>query len=98
MSHSKEIALICTGFHRSATSATANYLYDAGFNLGENLVLGHISNAKGHFEDWDMVKLHDEQLTLSGTNLQFHDQCNLTHDSMPFKRYSQERFNHAIHW
>jgi tetratricopeptide (TPR) repeat protein len=98
MSHSKEIALICTGFHRSATSATANYLHDAGLNLGENLVPGHISNAKGHFEDWDMVKLHDEQLTLSGTNLQFHDQCNLIHDSMPFKRYSQERFNHAIHW
>lgn len=98
MSQSKKIALICAGFHRSATSATANYLHDAGLDLGDNLVPGHISNSKGHFEDWEMVKLHDKQLMLSGTNLQFHDQCKLTHDPIPFKSYVQNRFEHAEHW
>ena len=33
MEHLNKPTLVCTGFHRSATSATANYLFDAGLNL-----------------------------------------------------------------
>ena len=57
----KTKALICTGFHRSATSATANWLFDAGLDLGRNLMTGSISNAKGHYEDIDAVTIHDQQ-------------------------------------
>lgn len=70
--------LLCTGFHRSATSATANYLLNAGLNMGDDLVEAHISNAKGHFEDWPVVHLHDEQLSQHNTNWQFHDECVLS--------------------
>jgi hypothetical protein len=65
---------VCTGFHRSATSATANYLANAGVNMGDDLVAPHISNVKGHFEDWQAVQLHDEQLKNSRTSWQFHDE------------------------
>jgi SAM-dependent methyltransferase/tetratricopeptide (TPR) repeat protein len=91
-------ALVVTGFHRSATSATANYLYDAGLDLGENLMEGNISNAKGHFEDWNAVDLHDALLTSSGTNWQFHDQCQLQSDMVPFQDYAQQRFNDSMYW
>jgi tetratricopeptide (TPR) repeat protein/SAM-dependent methyltransferase len=73
----KPKVLVCTGFHRSATSATANYLYNAGLSLGHNLMPGGISNPNGHFEDLDVVKLHDEQLALSSSSWQFHDECHI---------------------
>lgn len=75
--------LIITGFHRSATSATANYLNAAGLHLGDSLMQGNISNAKGHFEDWPAVRLHDQQLVNSGTSWQFHDEVTLQ-TSEPF--------------
>lgn len=98
MLENKKIALICSGFHRSATSATANYLHNAGLYLGDDLVPGHISNAKGHFEDWEMVKLHDRQLARSNTNLQFHDECKLVHEDTAFKEYVKKRFEHSQQW
>tara|TARA_R110001583_G_scaffold17482_2_gene70655 strand:+ start:21091 stop:22743 length:1653 start_codon:yes stop_codon:yes gene_type:complete len=90
--------LICTGFHRSATSATANYLLDAGLNMGSNLMLGNISNAKGHFEDWEAVLLHDEQLTNSGSNWQFHDECELNTKPDFLSKYIEQRNAFNANW
>lgn len=66
--------IICTGFHRSATSATANYLLNSGVNMGGNLLSGCISNSLGHFEDQSVIKIHDEILKDHHTNWQFHDE------------------------
>ncbi|WP_061013151.1 tetratricopeptide repeat protein [Photobacterium leiognathi] len=90
--------LICTGFHRSATSATANYLFNAGLNMGTNLMGGNISNVKGHFEDWDAVLLHDEQLIQNETNWQFHDDVLLNPQSGFLDAYIKKRSNIASHW
>ena len=98
MEHLNKPTLVCTGFHRSATSATANYLFDAGLNLGDNLMAGNISNAKGHFEDWEAVKLHDSLLINSGTNWQFHDECNIEGDLQKIEEYVQERNNQSMQW
>lgn len=94
----KERVLLCTGFHRSATSATANYLHDAGLNMGLNLMGGSISNVKGHFEDLDAVALHDEQLALSGTNWQFHQEVDLTPQPEFLNEYISKRSNVSQHW
>jgi len=69
--------LICSGFHRSATSASANYLSNAGLSLGYNLIGGGISNKGGHFEDWSSVKMHDDWLNQNQTNWQYHDEVEL---------------------
>ncbi len=69
--------LLCTGFHRSATSATANYLANAGLNMGTRLMGGGIANKGGHYEDWHVVNLHDKWLALSNTNWQFCDEVSL---------------------
>lgn len=98
MSQANNLALICTGFHRSATSATANYLYDAGLDLGSNLMGGNISNAKGHFEDWDAVKLHDSFLAESGSSWQFHDDCQLQGNSEQIQYYVQQREKQSAQW
>ncbi|TKF10782.1 hypothetical protein FCV66_19010 [Enterovibrio norvegicus] len=90
--------IVCTGFHRSATSATANYLFDAGLNMGANLMVGNISNANGHFEDWDAVLLHDEQLANNQTSWQFHDDSSLVPESGFLDAYIQKRSNRSSHW
>lgn len=72
--------IICTGFHRSATSATANWLQNAGVNLGENLIPPHISNVKGHFEDSEVVAFHDQVLKKNGTNWQYAGEFSLEVD------------------
>src|SRR3546814_4923221 len=48
--------IICTGFHRSATSLTAQLLHSGGLDMGRRLVANHISNPDGHFEDVEMVR------------------------------------------
>ncbi len=58
--------LIITGFHRSGTSLTAQYLHRAGLNLGDNLLGANPSNPDGHFEDRDIVALHQEMLQAAG--------------------------------
>ncbi|WP_022942135.1 tetratricopeptide repeat protein [Psychromonas hadalis] len=90
--------LICTGFHRSATSATANYLNNAGLDLGSNLMVGNISNVKGHFEDWDAVLLHDEQLVDSTTSWQFHDECELSPEPNFLSGYIKQRSEQNLPW
>jgi len=69
--------LLCTGFHRSATSATANYLDNAGLNLGDKLLGGNISNNGGHYEDLHVVDFHDKWLARSNTSWQFCDEVSL---------------------
>ncbi|EGU0166575.1 tetratricopeptide repeat protein [Vibrio parahaemolyticus] len=91
-------ALIVTGFHRSATSVTANYLLNSGLNMGANLIGGNISNAKGHFEDLEIVALHDEQLVLSETCWQFHDEVQLAAQDQFLKTYVSKRFGVSQHW
>lgn len=50
--------LIIAGFHRSGTSATAQLLERAGLFLGYELLEALPSNLYGHFEDRDVVDLH----------------------------------------
>ena len=66
-------AIVCTGFHRSATSLVAQLLHVGGLNMGTRLVLPHRSNPDGHFEDADLVSLHDAVLHEQGTSLNLMD-------------------------
>ncbi|MCO7016131.1 tetratricopeptide repeat protein [Vibrio paracholerae] len=90
--------LLFTGFHRSATSATANYLLNAGLDMGMNLMQNHISNAKGHFEDWPVVHLHDEQLSKHNTTWQFHDECVLSPAPDFLDAYIEDRIQISSYW
>lgn len=54
--------LIVAGFHRSGTSATAQLLQRAGLFLGEELLMANPSNPYGHFEDREVVTLHNRIL------------------------------------
>ena len=98
MAQYNQLALICTGFHRSATSVMANYLENAGLDLGADLMAGGISNPKGHFEDWPAVNLHDSFLQQSGTNWQFHDEVDLVTSTEPIRKYIEQRNNISNHW
>lgn len=82
---SNKPVILCTGFHRSATSATANWLQLAGVDLGTNLVPPHISNVKGHFEDAEVVKFHDRVLEKNGTNWQYAGEFSLAVDDEDLK-------------
>jgi hypothetical protein len=54
--------LIIAGFHRSGTSATAQLLQRAGLFLGYELLEALPSNPYGHFEDREIVDLHQRIL------------------------------------
>ncbi len=54
--------LIIAGFHRSGTSATAQVLHQAGLFLGYELLEALPSNPYGHFEDKEVVSLHNQLL------------------------------------
>ncbi len=54
--------LIIAGFHRSGTSATAQVLHRAGLFLGYELLEALPSNPYGHFEDKEVVSLHNQLL------------------------------------
>jgi Sulfotransferase family len=60
--------LIISGMHRSGTSLLANVFHSAGVNLGERLLGPGKTNAKGHFEDIELIALHDDILKSNGTN------------------------------
>lgn len=60
--------LIIAGFHRSGTSLTAQMLHRSGLFLGYELVKENESNLYGHFEDWEVRRLHDEILADNGTS------------------------------
>ena len=58
--------LIIAGFHRSGTSATAQLLHRAGLFLGDELLEANSSNPYGHFEDREIVDLHQRILADNG--------------------------------
>lgn len=90
--------LICTGFHRSATSATANWLYDAGLHLGDKLVGKNVNNPKGHFEDLNIIEIHNELLKYSNTSWQYHDECDLINDVSSINDYINNRNKINSNW
>ena len=58
--------LLITGMHRSATSLVASVLQQAGVEIGEQLMGPGLGNLRGHFEDRDFYRLHEEMLSASG--------------------------------
>lgn len=51
--------LIVAGFHRSGTSYTAQLLHEHGLFLGDDLLGVDRSNPYGHFEDREVVGIHN---------------------------------------
>lgn len=62
--------LIIAGFHRSGTSLTAQILHRAGVFLGHRMLPKHWSNPYGHFEDEEIVDLHEQILADNGLTWQ----------------------------
>jgi hypothetical protein len=58
--------LIVAGFHRSGTSLVSQLLHRAGVFLGYNLLGPSFSNPHGHFEDAEIMKLHEQILADNG--------------------------------
>ena len=58
--------LIVAGFHRSGTSLVCQLLHRAGLFLGYDLMGATFSNPHGHFEDLEVVNLHDRILADNG--------------------------------
>lgn len=61
MSHGSSV-LVVAGFHRSGTSLVTEILSRAGLFVGEDLIGANPSNPYGHFEDREVVRLHDRLL------------------------------------
>jgi hypothetical protein len=62
--------LLVTGFHRSGTSLVTNLLQQAGLFIGERLLEPAPSNPYGHFEDTEVVDIHERILRDNGTSWQ----------------------------
>ena len=62
--------LIIAGHHRSGTSVLAQLLTSAGLFLGDELLAASESNPYGHFEDVEVVAIHDRLLADNGQNWQ----------------------------
>ena len=60
--------LIIIGCSRSGTSFTASWLHSMGLNLGENLIGPSEINLKGHFEDIEILRLHNKILKSNNTD------------------------------
>lgn len=58
--------LIVAGFHRSGTSLVCQLLHRAGLFLGYDLLGRAFSNPHGHFEDTEIMALHETILTDNG--------------------------------
>jgi hypothetical protein len=50
------------GMHRSGTSLITNWLHHCGLQVGERLLEANQSNAEGHFEDVEFLRMHEEIL------------------------------------
>ena len=55
--------ILIAGFHRSGTSAVARGLHSVGVQLGDRLLGAEPANPWGHFEDEDVIALHDDLLS-----------------------------------
>ncbi len=58
--------LIVAGFHRSGTSLVCQLLHRAGLFLGYELLGRSFSNPRGHFEDTEILDLHEQILADNG--------------------------------
>lgn len=58
--------LVIAGMHRSGTSLVTNWLHRCGLQVGESLLEEGPSNAEGHFEDMEFLKMHEEILAGNG--------------------------------
>ena len=65
-------ALIIAGFHRSGTSAVARSFHLGGLFLGEELLGSEPSNPYGHFEDKDVIDIHQDLLEVNRTDWKSH--------------------------
>jgi hypothetical protein len=52
--------------HRSGTSLVASVLQRAGLNIGRDLSGPGLGNPRGHFEDQDFFRLHEDMLAAAG--------------------------------
>lgn len=52
--------------HRSGTSLTANLLKESGLFIGNNLMTNGFDNKKGHFEDLELLEIHELDLKIKG--------------------------------
>lgn len=59
-------ALFIAGMHRSGTSMTAALCQSAGLFIGARLMPGYPGNERGHFEDLDVVGVHQRSLVANG--------------------------------
>ncbi len=50
--------------HRSGTSLSASLLEKSGLNIGDDLMSNGFDNKKGHFEDWEILDIHEKDLKL----------------------------------
>jgi hypothetical protein len=58
--------LIVAGFHRSGTSLVCQLLHRAGLFLGYDLLKSAFSNLHGHFEDTEVLSVHQQILADNG--------------------------------
>jgi hypothetical protein len=56
--------IMIAGMHRSGTSLLANMFHDAGLYLGSKLMKGGFDNVKGHYEDLELLSIHENDLKL----------------------------------
>jgi hypothetical protein len=62
--------IVIAGFHRSGTSSVAQLLHAAGLFLGDELVGEMPYNPYGHYEDREILRIHDQILRENGLNWQ----------------------------
>jgi Sulfotransferase family len=65
-----EAEILVAGFHRSGTSSVAQLLHAAGLFVGDDLIGALPTNPYGHFEDREVVRIHDRILLENGLTWQ----------------------------
>jgi hypothetical protein len=59
-----QTTIIIAGMHRSGTSLSGSLLEQSGLFIGEHLLSDGFDNKKGHFEDLEILSLHENDLKL----------------------------------
>jgi hypothetical protein len=88
--------LSIAGMHRSGTSLAAMWLYECGLYLGDDLMKGQFDNPKGHFEDLEVLKIHQQDLKFKGLKtdgLRLNNRENFTFEDIS-KKGIQNLINH----
>jgi hypothetical protein len=77
--------IIIAGMHRSGTSLSGNLLEQSGLFLGEHLLSDGFDNKNGHFEDEEILEIHEKDLRLKQFDtrgLKLHIRANLTFETV----------------